>query len=494
MVDKRTSATGMILAAAVLVWAPLDVAAAGGRPLPAFPGAEGWGCETPGGRGGKVYVVTTLDADGPGSLQEACAAKGPRIVVFAVSGVIRNTISIEHSNITIAGQTAPRGGITIEGMLVSKEGISDVVIRHLRVRPRPAAETFAGPKGEEVARRLHECGLANPYLSAKQKVFNLASVRSQPNEYHHAVALNGVTRLVLDHVSVSWGADEVVSLCRTKHVTVQWCTIEEGTIKEGRKYNGIHNFGLFSAYNVKGDFISVHHNLFAHNSRRNPSVRDGFADIRNNVMYNFRGGIDHDGGCSATGKSHDYNYVGNYMKKGPNSTGVLPGVSWGNNKFWWAVFRNETRPDRGRSKYFVEDNVLDGKAPPLPPYVEDGTCRLKEPMPAPKVTTHKAAEAYELVLKQAGAWPRDAVTLRTIEEVRTGKGDWGRREPKGGLMEGLTPGSAPKDTDRDGMPDAWEKKNGLDPTKDDSAKVMPSGYTAIEVHVNELADSIVKER
>ena len=240
-----------------LTWA----AVAADKPLPAFPGAEGWGCVTPGGRGGKVYVVTTLASDGPGSLQEACAAKGPRIVVFAVSGVIRNTITIEHSNITIAGQTAPGAGITIEGMLVSKEGISDVVIRHLRVRPRPSKETFAGPAGEKVARRLHECGLANPYLTAAQKAFDIAAVRAEPNEYHDAVALNGVTRLVLDHVTASWGADEVVSLCRSKQVTVQWCTVEAGAIKEGRKYNGIHNFGLFSAYNADGDFVSIHHNV-----------------------------------------------------------------------------------------------------------------------------------------------------------------------------------------------------------------------------------------
>ena len=466
-------------------------AADGSKAIPAFPGAEGWGCDTPGGRGGKVLVVTTLDADGPGSLQEACAAKGPRIVTFAVSGVIRGTVTIENSNITIAGQTAPGAGITIEGMLVTTEGISDVVIRHLRVRPRRAAETFAGADGEKVARRLHECGLANPYLSDKQKEFDLADVRSQPNEYHHALILNGVTRLVLDHVSVSWGADEVVSLCRTKHVTVQWCTIEEGATKEGRKYNGIHNFGLFSAYNAEGDFISVHHNLFANNSRRNPSVRDGFADIRNNVMYNFRGGIDHDGGCSKTDKSHDYNYVGNTLRKGPNSTAPLPGVSWGK-RFWWAEFRDGKRADRGTSKYFVEDNWLDGNAPPLPPFVEDGTCRLKEPMPAPKVTTHKAAEAYSLVLQQAGAFPRDAVTRRTIDEVRAGKGDWGRREPEGGLMAGLTPAAAPTDADKDGMADEWEKKHGLDTSKDDSAKVLDGGYTAIEVYLAERAEAVVK--
>jgi hypothetical protein len=243
---------------------------------------------------------------------------------------------------------------------------------------------------------------------------------------------------------------------------------------------------MFSAYNPTGDFITVHHNLFAHNSRRTPSVRDGFADLRNNVIYNARGGFDHDGSCTKDGKSYDYNYIGNYFKRGPNSTGELAGVSWGR-RFWWAEFRG---PGKG-SKYYVEDNLWDDQPPPLPPYVEDGSVRLKEPMPAPKVTTQKAKEAYELVLKHAGAWPRDAVTKQTIEEVRAGTGDYGRREPKGGLMEGLSAGAAPLDTDKDGMPDDWEKKNGLDPAKDDSAKVMPSGYTAVEVYVNELAEKLV---
>lgn len=474
----------MCVLAMVTGTAGAALAAEEGKGLPAFPGAEGWGCQTPGGRGGKLYVVTTLDAEGPGSLQEACATKGPRVVVFAVSGVIRGTVTIEDSFITIAGQTAPGAGITIEGMLVSKEGITDVVIRHLRVRPRRAAESFAGPEGEKVARRLHECGLANPLA---QKTFSVEAFRAEPNEYHHALILNGITRLVLDHVSACWGADEVVSLCRTTHVTAQWCMIEDGATKEGRKYNGIHNFAMFSAYNAKGDFISVHHNLFANNSRRNPSIRDGFADIRNNVMYNFRGGINHDGGCVKTDRTHDYNYVGNTFLRGPNSTGVLPGVSWGK-AFWWAEFRNEKGADRGTSKYFVEDNWLDGNAPSLPPYIQDGTWRLKEPMPAPKVTTQRAAEAYELVLKQAGAWPRDAVTLRAVQEVRDRKGDWGRREPAGGLLAGLKPAAPPADTDKDGMSDEWEKKHGLDPARNDSAKVLPGGYTAIEVYVNELAE------
>ena len=157
-------------------------------------------------------IVTNLNPDGPGSLQEACAVKGPRIVVFEVSGVISNMITIENSFITIAGQTAPGAGITIEGQLVTKEGISDVVIRHLRVRPLTVAESFAGPEGEKRASRQHACGLGNPYLLAEQRVFNMDTVRADPGEWHDAAQLNGVRRLVLDHFTASWASDEVISL------------------------------------------------------------------------------------------------------------------------------------------------------------------------------------------------------------------------------------------------------------------------------------------
>ena len=462
---------GMAGVATVGLLLALALATAGeaAKALPAFPGAEGWGGDTPGGRGGKVFIVTTLDPQGPGSLQEACAAKGPRIVTFAVSGVIRGTITIEHSNITIAGQTAPGAGITIEGMLVSKKGISDVVIRHIRVRPRPAKETYAGAAGEAVLRRV--AGLLG-WGEAE-----IERNRGTPAEGHDAVKLDGARRLVLDHVTASWAADEVVSLCYSQYVTVQWCTIEEGTIKEGTKYNGYHNFALFSAYNDR-DFISIHHNLFANNSRRNPSVRDGVADICNNVIYNFRHGFSHD-----TSGGHAFNIVGCVFKRGPNSEKALPQAIW---------MGSRVKPinlTKGAS-YYLADN-RDFRDGPADLVLGRGTMSDR-PFPMPAVTTQPAMEAYELVLKRAGAFPRDAVTLRTIDEVRTGTGDWGRREPKGGLMVGLRPADPPPDADRDGMPDEWEKKHGLDPARDDSAKVMPGGYTAVEIYLQEAAQALIE--
>jgi hypothetical protein len=308
-------------------------------------------------------------------------------------------------------------------------------------------------------------------------VFSIEAYRADLGEQHHAGLLNGVRNLIVDHCTFSWGADEVVSLCRSVNVTVQWCTIEEAAIGEGKKYNGYHSNGLFSGYNKKA-LTSVHHNLFAHTARRNPTVRDGVSDIRNNVIYNYRQGFTHDGASA-----HMVNFVGNVYKIGPNSKKSMPDVIWWGSKV-------KTICPNGDVAYYLADN-RDFHDPNLNLLLGNPVTNAT-PFAMPAVTTQPAMEAYELVLARAGAWPRDAVTRQCVQDARDETGDWGRREPKGGLMEGLTPGAVPKDTDRDGMPDEWEKKNGLDPAKDDSAKVMPSGYTAIEVYLAERAQALLE--
>jgi pectate lyase len=432
------------------------------KPVPAFPGAEGFGARTPGGRGGKVMIVTNLNPDGPGSLQEACAAEGPRIVVFEVSGVISNTITIEHSNITIAGQTAPGAGITIEGMLVAKPGIRDIVVRFVRVRPRPVEEGIR-PKeegGGPLAVRLSKIGV------------RLIPPDEGPFDEYDAIKLTRTSYVVLDHVSMSWSVDEAIDMCYTHHATIQWCTIEEAA-KGHTKYGGLHNFGPLAAY--APTYSTFHHNLFANLSRRCPAVREGPSDVRNNVVYNFQHGFSHD----LTGVGN-FNIVGNCFKRGPNSGTTVAGARWTG---------PTVKPigSTGGATYSIHDNLLDGK----PIDVRGGKMRDRA-TDMPAVAMHSAAEAYDLVLTRAGAFPRDAVTRRTIEEVRAGKGDWGRRDPEGGLMAGLKASDPPLDTDRDGMPDAWEKKHGLDPGRDDSAKVMADGYTAIEVYINESAEQLIR--
>jgi hypothetical protein len=339
------------------------------------------------------------------------------------------------------------------------------------------ADSYAGPEGEARARRQHACGLANPALSQEQKQFRIETVRADPGEWHDAVQLNGVRRLVLDHLTASWAADEVLSVCRSTEVTVQWCTIESGAIGEGKTFNGYHSCGIFSAYNDKSS-ISIHHNLLAHVSRRNPTVRTGGADIRNNVIYNYRQGFTHDYGAR-----HMFNIVGNVYQLGPNSEKPMPQV------IWWGSRVKTICLDKTASYYLADNRDFQDAGKDL----VLGQGRMSErPFEMPPVTTQPAMDAYEMVLKQAGCFPRDAVTRRTIEEVRNGTGAWGRREPEGGLLAGLTPSDPPKDADRDGMPDEWEKKNGLDPTRDDSTKVMPDGYTAVERYLAERAEALVK--
>ncbi|MFQ6099510.1 MAG: polysaccharide lyase family 1 protein [Armatimonadota bacterium] len=405
------------------------VSPAGGQErLPAFPGAEGFGAGTPGGRGGKVIKVTTLKPSGPGSLNAACQTPGPRIVVFEVSGVIRGDIVITEPYITIAGQTAPGAGITIQGLLRSdlrdwhkktdeRPHVHDVVVRFLRVRGVPG-------RGD-----VGDC-----------------------------IQFSSVQNAVLDHLSLSWSEDEVIDLwARATDITIQWCTIEESSAKKGEPW---HKFGLIAG--GRSYRISIHHNLFAHHVIRSPCLGSGPADFRNNVVYHFEQGfVHHNNYIGRPG----FNFVGNYYKRGNRP---------------WCEFRRDGR-------YYLRDNVVGGKLirgnPGLPGVVD-------EPTPVPPVTTHSPHAAYRLVLARAGCFPRDAVTRRTIKEVRTGTGSYGRHAPKN-LMQGLRPGRPPKDTDDDGMPDAWEDRHGLDRHRDDSARPMPSGYTAIEQYVNGLAERLL---
>jgi len=409
--------------------------------LPAFPGAEGFGADTPGGRTGRVIKVTNLNAVGPGSLQEAASAEGPRIVVFEVSGVIQGPVEIKHGRISILGQTAPGAGITIHGPLTTKPGpeLEDIVVRFLRVR-------------------------ATPHTGFNQD----------------ALSFDNVRKCILDHLSISWGSDENMGLYNAREITIQWCANEESDpvgYPDGRS----HNVGLLSG--PGGTRISIHHNLFAHHSRRCPAVAHGPTDIRNNVFYNFRDGLSHEGHIS---NNLGFNLIGNYYKRGPNDQHIFP-----------FCFTDSV-------SYYLSDNYIDSVGLIQNPWREAdrlyglkfyaawGVRAAREYLVAP-VATQKPQEAYELVLARAGCFPRDSVSLRTVEEVRTGSGSWGRHEP-GNLMAGLKAQAPPKDTDRDGMPDDWERANGLDPENgSDQNRIMKSGYTAIEEYCNMLARNLLGE-
>ena len=418
-------------------WPAATTAARAAEALPAFPSAEGFGAGSIGGRGGRVIKVTNLDSRGPGSLRAACSAEGPRIVVFDVSGVIPGDVVIEHGRISIMGQTAPGAGVTIAGMLSTRynppQTIDDVVVRFLRVRP-------TGTRGSS----------------------------------GDAIQFSQARRVILDHVSCSWACDETIDIYGAQDVTVQWCSIEESAVAghpEGR-----HNYGLISG--PQGERVSIHHNLFAHHARRCPAIANGPADVRNNVVYNFRDGLSHEGH-----KPNDrgFNLIGNYYKRGPSDPKIFP-----------FCFRDNV-------SYYLRDNFIEGvgtiqdpwaeadKLPGLKYYARHGR-RAADEFPVAKVTTHSPEAAYELVLQRTGCLPRDAVTRRIVREVRTGTGAWGRPGAEQ-LMQDLQPLRPPVDSDQDGMSDAWEKAHGLDPADgSDHRKVMESGYTAIEEYCHELGD------
>jgi pectate lyase len=441
----------------VFSWAGLAHAQTG---LPAFPGAEGFGASATGGRGGRVIKVTNLNASGAGSLQAALNVNAPRIIVFDVSGVIRaDEIVIPYGNVTIAGQTAPGGGITIAGRFTAEYGggVDNLIVRHIRVRP----PEFSGGNGAQ---------------------FDGLQFSTSEN-------------VILDHMSVSFGVDETVDLYSARNVTVQWSTIEMSAT-EGHP-EGSHNYGLING--PDGGNITLHHNLFAHHNKRAPALSVGPAETINNVVYNLGDAWLHHNPASGP-----FVVIGNHFKDGP-SANLLP----------FFLDAEAVGPDLA---YYFDANFMDnpgnhvGEVEPwtIPPgspnmqyvceYFNGGNCEDYRVFEKPdfsgiagyvQTRVESQEDALENTLNGAGAFPRDVVTRTTVAETRNRSGSWGARIPAD-LMDGLDVESPPVDSDDDGMADAWERENGLDPADGaDHSSVMPSGYTAIEVYINELADSLV---
>jgi len=433
--------------------------------IPAFPGAEGGGAWTVGGRGGKVFVVTSLADAGPGTLREAVEAKGPRIVVFGVAGIIalERPLVIANPFLTLAGQSAPGDGICVRGHSTLID-THDVVVRYLRFR------------------------------------------RGNLKDRNDALGGNPVGNVIIDHVSASWGLDENLSLYRhmqkqadgspdkklpVENLTIQWSISSEALDLNHHAFGGTWG----------GKNASFHHNLFACNTGRNPSIgMSGGFDYRNNVIFNWQHRT-MDGGDG----SSRVNVVNNYYKPGPATEGDL------RFRICKVDSRNSKDAFPGPGKWHVAGNVVEGNArvtadnwaggvqfaaettykDEVIPSPTERQVRVNEPFAAAPVTTQTAEEAYKLVLAHAGAsWAkRDAVDVRVIESVRTGK-----PSTKTGILE--TPadvggwpeykGEPLADADRDGMPDSWETAHGLNP-RDPADAVNDAdgdGYTNVEEYLN----------
>jgi pectin methylesterase-like acyl-CoA thioesterase len=408
-----------------------------GSTLPAFPGAEGYGSTTPGGRGGRVIEVTNLNDSGPGSLRAAVEAKGPRIVVFRVSGTIalESDLSVRNPYLTIAGQTAPGGGICLRNRKLIIE-TNDVIVRYLRIR--------VGREGGG----------------------------------NDALAIDEGSNVVVDHCSLSWGCDETLNTWHgARDITVQWCIISEA----------LHHRNHGFAASLGGENASFHHLLIAHCPGRNPSIGGNNEhqtinlDFRNSVIYNF-------GHRTFDGKPSSINIVNNYYKPGPNSSvkrfaeiddvggyEKIPTTAWYISGNVWegdeAITQDNASGVTGATQWLVN-----------------------EPAPYAPVRTVSAERAYALVLADVGAIlpKRDSVDIRVIEDVRTGTATFGNgkgvilhQDDVGGWPE-LKSQPAPEDSDSDGMRDEWESKFGLDPknANDNIQDKDKDGYTNIEEYLN----------
>lgn len=465
--------------------------------LPAFPGAEGFGRYVTGGRGGVVYHVTNLNDSGEGSLRWAIGQKEPRTIVFDVSGTIflKSSLGISNGNVTIAGQTAPGDGICIAGYPFTINA-NNVILRFLRFR------------------------LGNENVA-----------------YHEGDGLGGMDRanIMVDHCSISWSIDECCSVYGNENMTVQWCIISQSLRNSGHS-KGNHGYGG----NWGGKGSSYHHNLLCHHESRTPRLgprpstqEEELLDMRNNVIYNWAGN-----GCYG-GEGMDVNIYNNYYKPGPATRKKGGAVQYriagigirtldyctddnGKPNGWYPMLHHW-------GKFYVDGNVIDGNEEVTNDNWTKGiyaqisnnssvdytftsvtkdTMRLDAPLDFYATTTHTAQVAYEKVLQYAGAsLSRDAIDSIMVYDTRNNKASF---TGGGGNLPGiinsqedcvyngtsawpeLKSETAPLDSDRDGMPDEWERENGLDPNDpEDRNKTNEEGYTMLEVYMNSLVADIM---
>lgn len=545
------------MGAAAMAFGAVPTADALADNLPAFPGAEGFGRYTTGGRGGAVYHVTKLDDDGSeGSFRWACNKSGVRTIVFDVSGTIylKSALQLKKGNVTIAGQTAPGDGICIADYPFTIDS-DNVIIRFMRFR------------------------LGNRHV-----------------DKHEGDGLGGMDRknIIVDHCSISWSIDECLSVYGSKNITLQWNIVSQSLKKSGHS-KGNHGYGG----NWGGSGATYHHNLLAHHDSRVPRLgprpgtqKDERMDMRNNVMYNWGGN-----GCYG-GEGMTVNIAYNYYKPGPTTlkrtkamqyrlaapgirtvdyclnkaaiaayyktaTGTavtkndVSGSSDGTNNYveisgtkykidmktnkidvggkqvtvswndWkpmlhvWGKFYAEGNYNP-KSADMNKDNFKYGIANQIDKsgndktYPGDNAIKLTVPMPFEGVTTHTAQDAYEKVLAYAGAsLHRDWVDEQMVNDTRkgiatsTGSGNTGGiinsqndNKPAGAAADWspwpdlVTDTSiSVADTDGDGIPDYWEDANGLDKNNAADGNLTDAeGYTNLERYMNSLvADIMAKE-
>ncbi len=359
--------------------------------MPAFDGALGGGMYAQGGRGGKEYVVTSLEDTGePGTLRHAVEAKGPRVVTFAVSGDIRlkKPLRITEPYLTVLGQTAPGSGITLRDFGVHI--VTDqVVVRYMR--------------------------------------FRMGSAGRQEDD---ALEVRHSDNVMIDHCSISWATDENASLYANTNTTMQWCIISEA-LNSSVHRKGQHGYGgIWGGRNV-----TFHHNLIVSNNSRNPRFdhpavysgedllfRRGTVEFVNNVVFNW--------GMKAIygGEEGWFNVAGNLFKVGPAARNI---------DGRYLEFYTSESTSLIPGSFYIEDNVYDvsavrkgnaqGKMPEYDKIERNedvySECSAVRPYPSRcPVVPEPVRVSYRKILKDAGASAvRDAIDRRIVKEVKTGK-------------------------------------------------------------------------
>lgn len=457
--------------------------------VPAFPGAEGDGMYTTGGRGGKILYVTKLTDDGTtGTLRWAINQSGARIIMFKVAGIIPLTseLRIKNSNLTIAGQSAPGDGICLKNYPVVVQA-SNVIIRFMRFR-----------MGDEAA--------------AADK---LAGNTSYSWDGADAIWGRDASNIILDHCSMSWNIDECASFYDNKNFTMQWCILAE-SLRNSVHSKGAHGYGGIWG----GEPATFHHNLLAFHDSRNPrfcgsrytnSPATEKVNFTNNVIYNWGSNSGY------AGEGGYYNMMNNYYRSG-KATKTSNGV-------YYRIFSpnaddgSNTQPKGVWGHFHLSGNIMIN----TPSVTENnwlgfqpsGTYSdsIKSEVPfefPPYLRLQRADSAYLSVTSFAGAsLKRDAVDTRIVNNVLNGTVTVtsGSNGSTGGFIDSQAdvggwpeytydPASVPSDTDADGMPDDWETSKGLNPNDatDGSTKTLDGQYTNVEVYLNELAAPVVNRQ
>ncbi|MFL9835351.1 pectate lyase family protein [Chryseobacterium terrae] len=442
-----------------------------------FPGAEGFGRYTTGGRGGKVLFVTKVSDDGSeGTLRYALEQKGARYIVFKTSGTIylESPLKIKEGNVTILGQTAPGDGITIANY-ETFVAADNVIIRFLRFR------------------------------MGDQKKFE-----------GDALGARFMKGLIVDHCSMSWSTDETVSIYVNENTTLQWCVIAE-SLRNSAHQKGAHGYGGIAG----GKHASFHHNIYAHHDSRNPRLGEyagskfaltDLTDFRNNVIYNW--GHNNIYG----GEGMNVNIINNYYKPGPASMNKKRIVSIDKN------LKPETEVYNIWGKYYINGNFSEGNPEVTADNWEKGVfdqmknnynltdadknaIRINQPHDVQNnIKTDSPKKAYKKIFKIGGAsLVRDAVDLHVLNDVKKGSFTYnGSLGSKNGIIDSqndvggfpiLKQGKAPLDSDNDGMPDTWEIKHNLDPEKANAnGKDLDKNYDNIEVFSHSIVQDIIKKQ